>query len=57
VVLPIVPVVTTRKRMDVALIGVVLLAAGIALLSAGRLLFAGGLWTAALAAFAVARQR
>ena len=54
--------VSTTKRNDVALIGIVLLACGIAVLATGagmaeRLLMAGGLWTAALATFAAARRR
>jgi hypothetical protein len=53
--------VSTTKRNDVALIGIVLLACGIAVLATGaglveRLLLAGGLWTAAVAAFAAARR-
>jgi hypothetical protein len=52
---------STTRRNDVALIGIVLLACGIAVLAAGaglaeRLLFAGGLWSAAVAAFAAARR-
>ena len=54
--------VSTTQRNDVALIGIVLLACGIAVLATGaglaeRLLMAGGLWTAALATFAAARRR
>ena len=53
--------VSTTKRNDLALIGIVLLACGIALLATGagmaeRLLMAGGLWTGALAVFAAARR-
>ena len=52
--------VSTTRRNDVALIGIVLLACGIAVLASGTALFeraalAGMLWTAALAAFAAAR--
>ena len=54
--------VSTTKRNDVALIGIVLLACGIAVLATGagmaeRLLMAGGLRTAAQATFAAARRR
>ena len=54
--------VSTTQRNDVALIAIVLLACGIAVLATGaglaeRLLMAGGLWTAALATFAAARRR
>jgi len=54
--------VSTTQRNDVALIGIVLLACGIAVLATGagmaeRLLMASGLWTAALATFAAARRR
>lgn len=53
--------VSTTKRNDVALIGIVLLACGIAALATGadlaeRLVLAGGLWAAALATFAAARR-
>jgi hypothetical protein len=53
--------VSTTKRNDVALIGVVLLASGIAALAAGvglseRLVLAAGLWGAAALAFAAARR-
>jgi hypothetical protein len=54
--------VSTTRRNDVALIGIVLLAGGIAVLATGvglgaRLLLAAGLWSAALAAFVAARRR
>jgi hypothetical protein len=53
---------STTTRNDVALIGIVLLACGIAALATGaglaeRLVLAGGLWTAALATFVAARGR
>ena len=53
--------VTTTRRNDVALIGIVLLACGIAVLASGttlleRAAFAGALWAAAAAAFAAARR-
>jgi hypothetical protein len=53
--------VSTTKRNDVALIGIVLLACGIAALAAGadlaeRLVLAAGLWGAASVAFATARR-
>ncbi|MGN6871105.1 MAG: hypothetical protein ACTHMY_22145 [Solirubrobacteraceae bacterium] len=53
--------VSTTKRNDVALIGIVLLACGIAALAAGvdlaeRLVLAAGLWSAASVAFATARR-
>jgi len=53
--------VSTTKRNDVALIGIVLLACGIAALAAGaglaeRLALATGLWGAAAMAFAAARR-
>ena len=53
--------VSTTKRNDVALIGIVLLAGGIAALAVGvglaeRLVLAGGLWGAAALAFATARR-
>jgi hypothetical protein len=53
---------SATKRNDVALIGIVLLASGIAVLAvqgaalAERLVMAGGLWTAALATFVAARR-
>jgi hypothetical protein len=52
---------STTQRNDVALIGIVLLACGIAALAlaaglAERLVFAGGLWSAAVVAFAAARR-
>ena len=53
---------STTRRNDVALLGIVLLACGIAVLATGaglgaRLLLTAGLWSAALAVFAVARRR
>jgi hypothetical protein len=53
--------VSTTKRNDVALIGIVLLACGVAVLASGvglaeRLLLAGGLWSGALLSFAAARR-
>src|SRR5205814_1022223 len=53
--------VSTTKRNDVALIGIVLLACGIGVLATGgdlteRVAAAGSLWIAALAAFAAARR-
>ena len=53
--------VSTTKRNDVALIGIVLLACGIAALAAGvglaeRLGLASGLWGAAALSFAAARR-
>jgi hypothetical protein len=53
--------VSTTTRNDVALIGIVLLAAGIAALATGvglaeRLVLAAGLWGAAALAFAAARR-
>ena len=53
---------STTKRNDVALAGIVLLACGIAVLATGaalaeRLLLAGGLWAAAFVIFAAARRR
>jgi hypothetical protein len=53
--------VSTTKRNDVALIGIVLLAGGIAALAAGaglveRLALAAALWGAAAAAFAAAHR-
>jgi hypothetical protein len=58
------PVVTKRKRLrsnEVALIGIVLLAGGIAVLASGprlpdRFPLAGALWAGALAMFAAARH-
>jgi hypothetical protein len=52
---------STTRRNDLALIGIVLLACGIGILATGadlaeRLLVAGGLWSAAFAAFATARR-
>jgi hypothetical protein len=52
---------STTRRNDVALVGIVLLACGIAVLAVGaslgeRLVFSGGLWSAAVAAFAAARR-
>jgi hypothetical protein len=52
---------STTRRNDVALIGIVLLACGLGMLATGvdlmeRLLCAGALWTAAFAAFATARR-
>ena len=49
------------RRNDVALIGIVLLACGIAVMAIGaslgeRLVFAGAAWSAAFAAFAAARR-
>jgi hypothetical protein len=53
--------VSTTKRNDLALIGIVLLACGIALLATGaglaeRLLMAAGLWGGAMVAFTAARR-
>ena len=53
--------VSTTKRNDLALIGIVLLACGIAALATGvglaeRLMLAAGLWGSAALAFAVARR-
>jgi hypothetical protein len=53
--------VNATRRNDVALIGVVLLAGGIAMLATGaglaeRLVLAAGLWVAACAAFRSARR-
>jgi hypothetical protein len=53
--------VSMTKRNDVALIGIVLLACGIAALATGvgaveRMLLAAGLWGAAAVAFAAARR-
>ena len=55
------PIVSTTRRNDVALAGIVLLACGIAMLATGaglaeRLAVAGALWSAAVAAFAAARR-
>jgi hypothetical protein len=52
-------IVSTTRRNDVALAGIVLLACGIAVLATGvalaeRLSLAGGLWAAALVAFGAA---
>jgi hypothetical protein len=54
-------IVSTTKRNDVALIGIVLLAGGIAALVtavgvAERLMLVAGLWGAAAVAFAAARR-
>jgi hypothetical protein len=54
-------IVTTTKRNDIALIGIVLLACGIAALATGagmaeRLVLACGLWGSAALAFAAARR-
>jgi hypothetical protein len=53
--------VSTTKRNDVALIGIVLVACGIAVLATNtalgaRLVLAGALWSAALSVFAAARR-
>ncbi len=53
--------VSTTKRNDIALIGIVLLACGIAALAAGvtlteRLALTAGMWSAAVVAFAAARR-
>jgi uncharacterized membrane-anchored protein YitT (DUF2179 family) len=54
--------VSTTKRNDVALIGIVLLACGIAMFAvqraalAERLALSAGLWTAAVVTFAAARR-
>jgi hypothetical protein len=53
--------VNTTKRNDVALIGIVLMACGIAALAAGaalaeHLVLAAGLWGAAALAFVTARR-
>ncbi len=53
--------VSTTKRNDVALIGIVLIACGIAALAAGaalaeHLVLAGGLWAASALAFVAARR-
>jgi hypothetical protein len=63
--MPMLPNMRTTKRMssnDMALIGVVLLALGIAVLAAGAslaetLVGTAGLWSCALAVFGVARRR
>ena len=52
---------STTRRNDVALVGIVLIACGIAMLATGmglveRLLSTGALWSAAFAAFATARR-
>ena len=60
----VIQVVTTRKRLrryDIALIGIVLLACGIAVLAAAPRLgyglpLAGALWSSAAATFSVARR-
>jgi len=54
-------IVTTTKRNDIALIGIVLLACGIGMLATGvglaeRAAFAGSLFSAAAAVFAAARR-
>jgi hypothetical protein len=59
--MPMLSNVSTTTRNDVALMGIVLLACGIAVLATGVglaecLLLAGGLWGAAVAAFATARR-
>jgi len=53
--------VSTTKRNDLALIGIVLIACGIAALASGvalaeRVVVAGGLWSAAFATFVAARR-
>ena len=53
--------VSTTKRNDIALIGIVLLACGITALATGvgvaeRVVLAAGLWGAAAVAFAAARR-
>ena len=55
------PEVSTTKRNDIALLGIVLLACGIAALLAGvelteRLALTAGMWSAAAVAFAAARR-
>ena len=55
------PKMSVTRRNDLALFGIVLLACGIGMLATGvslaeRLLLAGGLWAAAVAAFASARR-
>jgi hypothetical protein len=52
---------SATRRNDLALFGIVLLACGIGILATGaslaeRGVMAGGLWAAALAAFATARR-
>jgi hypothetical protein len=52
---------STTKRNDVALVGIVLLACGIAVLASGvdlaaRLVLVGGLWSAAAVVLAAARR-
>jgi hypothetical protein len=52
---------STTKRNDVALLGIVLLACGLGLLATGaglteRLVLAAGLWGGAFVAFAAARR-
>ena len=52
---------STTKRNDIALIGIVLLACGIAALVVGaslteRLALTAGMWSAAVVAFATARR-
>jgi hypothetical protein len=52
---------STTRRNDLALIGIVLLACGIAMLASGatvaeRVLLVGTLWSAAAAAFVAARR-
>jgi hypothetical protein len=52
---------SATRRNDLALFGIVLLACGIGMLAtpvslAERVVFAGGLWAAAVAAFATARR-
>jgi hypothetical protein len=62
--MPMLAIVTTRNRLrsyDIALIGIVLLACGIAVLATvpqigAALPFAGGLWAGALITFAEARR-
>jgi hypothetical protein len=53
---------STTKRNDIALMGIFLLACGIAVLATGtalleRVVLATGLWSAAVATFAAARRR
>jgi hypothetical protein len=52
---------STTRRNDVALVGIALLACGIAMLASGvglaeRVVLAGALWSAAAAAFIAARR-
>ncbi|HUA46549.1 MAG TPA: hypothetical protein VMA77_15060 [Solirubrobacteraceae bacterium] len=52
---------STTRRNDLAVIGIALLACGIAMLASGaglaeRVLLAGALWSAAAAAFVAARR-